>query len=403
MHVFGRIHWLCVLALLATSTPQASAQRRAQTAVRCFGVPGVTNCIGGRFLQYWESNGGLSVFGYPLTPERQETTPDGTFTVQYFERNRFELHPELPRPYDVALGRLGAERLAATGRDWQTAPRPAQQRDCDWWPATRFQVCGEFLRFWQRQGIAGAGQTARQRSLALWGLPLTEARFETNSSGDTVLTQWFERARLELHPTLGIVLGRIGAEQGRDVSPDGDAMDQLIVDLDEAWRVAFRAAGWRYTPPRGVLTYSRAIQTACGPANPARDDTFYCERALLVYVDTADLAKDSAEFGATAETTILAHEWGHHLQVLRGINEERYEFIELELHADCLTGVYFASALERGRIAGAAVAQAEALLARYGDPPTLPPEDPRAHGTAAQRQQAFGAGLRGGLAACALP
>src|SRR3712207_7114943 len=42
--------------------------------------------------------------------EFEQQTPEGRFTVQYFERQRFELHPEKPRPYDVLLGRLGDER-----------------------------------------------------------------------------------------------------------------------------------------------------------------------------------------------------------------------------------------------------------------------------------------------------
>jgi hypothetical protein len=49
-------------------------------------------------LRYWQENGGLALFAYPypITEERIEKNPiDGKeYTVQYFERNRFELHPE---------------------------------------------------------------------------------------------------------------------------------------------------------------------------------------------------------------------------------------------------------------------------------------------------------------------
>lgn len=68
----------------------------------------------GTFLQYWQAHGGLPVFGYPLTEEFTEVNAaDGKpYTVQYFERNRFELHPESPDPrYRVLLGLLGAEAL----------------------------------------------------------------------------------------------------------------------------------------------------------------------------------------------------------------------------------------------------------------------------------------------------
>jgi hypothetical protein len=56
----------------------------------------------GRFLSYWRANGGLSIFGYPISPQ------DGAPLAQVFERARFEYHPENPAPYDVLLGRLGS-------------------------------------------------------------------------------------------------------------------------------------------------------------------------------------------------------------------------------------------------------------------------------------------------------
>ena len=64
------------------------------------------------FLKYWNETGGLAVFGYPITEERTEKNPvDGKeYTVQYFERNRFELHPEQAgTPFEVQLGLLGTQ------------------------------------------------------------------------------------------------------------------------------------------------------------------------------------------------------------------------------------------------------------------------------------------------------
>ena len=67
-------------SLMARTAPAAAAPER------CFsGVPGITNCISGRFLEYWEENGGLAVFGYPLSAARPEQTVEGTFLTQYFE------------------------------------------------------------------------------------------------------------------------------------------------------------------------------------------------------------------------------------------------------------------------------------------------------------------------------
>ena len=69
--------------------------------------------LGGRFLAYWQANGRLPQFGFPLTEEVEETLEDGrTYLVQYFERARLEYHPEHAAPYDVLLGQFGRGILA---------------------------------------------------------------------------------------------------------------------------------------------------------------------------------------------------------------------------------------------------------------------------------------------------
>jgi hypothetical protein len=57
-----------------------------------------------RFLLYWNANGDLPQFGYPLTEEITETLSNGeTYLVQYFERARLEYHPKNPAQYKVLL------------------------------------------------------------------------------------------------------------------------------------------------------------------------------------------------------------------------------------------------------------------------------------------------------------
>ena len=200
---------LTILTAGLLSQPAGSAAQRSQ----CFpGIPGISNCISGRFLEYWEQNGGLPVFGYPLTAARQETTPEGTFLTQYFERQRFELHPENAAPYDVLLGRLGAELYERTQGDWRRQPADQPQAGCKYFEVTRRTVCEPFLGYWTSHGLLDPGLDSYNRSLALLGLPLTRPRLERNPDGDTVMTQWFERARLEDHGTRGVLLGRLGAE-----------------------------------------------------------------------------------------------------------------------------------------------------------------------------------------------
>jgi Zn-dependent protease len=71
----------------------------------------------GPFLAFWQQYGGLAVFGFPISEELTETNPvDGKqYTVQYFERNRFELHPEFAgTPNEVQLGLLGTRLFDET-------------------------------------------------------------------------------------------------------------------------------------------------------------------------------------------------------------------------------------------------------------------------------------------------
>ncbi len=106
---------MMIIALLISGFSFIPAAQ-AQDAL-CFpSNPMIRECIDS-FRYYWEMNGGLSIFGYPISPEQRERNQDTgrTHTVQWFERNRFEAHPENPAPYDVLLGLLGEEQLRRNG------------------------------------------------------------------------------------------------------------------------------------------------------------------------------------------------------------------------------------------------------------------------------------------------
>jgi glucose/arabinose dehydrogenase len=203
---------LFVLLSAALVRPAAALAQ----ANRCF--PETGECVGGRFLQFWNGNGGLAVFGLPLDEQRIEQGAEGTFTTQWFERERFELHPENSAPYDVLLGRLGDELLRRQGRDWATFPKGQPQPGCQLFDTTGHTLCEPFLSYWRAHGLEfdGRSGTSYDESLALFGYPLSEPAMETNSSGYTVLTQWFERARFEYVPAnpdpYKVLLGRLGAE-----------------------------------------------------------------------------------------------------------------------------------------------------------------------------------------------
>lgn len=214
------MHHRMSIALLAIGLLAAALAPAPAAAIpprfRCF--PETSQCIGGPFLGFWEEYGGLAVFGIPLNTQRPEQASEGRFDTQWFERERFEAHYGNPAPYYILLGRLGDELLRRQGRDWQTFPKGQPQAGCQFFDTTGHTVCEPFLSYWRGHGLEFDGQrgTTFNESLALFGLPLSEPAMETNSSGFTVLTQWFERARFEYVPTnpdpYKVLLGRVGAE-----------------------------------------------------------------------------------------------------------------------------------------------------------------------------------------------
>ncbi len=168
--------------------------------------------LSGRFLQYWGEHGGLAIFGYPLTEPHLEVSPtDGrTYTVQYFERNRFEYHPENAPPYDVLLGLLGVK-----ARQGQVAPPHDPVPDTEsqhYFAETQHLLQGGFLNYWR--GFGG---------LAQFGYPLTDEFAEVNpSDGRTYTVQYFERARFEYHPEYAgtfneVLLGLLGVDSVREL------------------------------------------------------------------------------------------------------------------------------------------------------------------------------------------
>jgi hypothetical protein len=264
---------LAFLLALAVGGLGLPASAQAQDT-RCF--PETGQCIGGRFRQFWEQNGGLTVFGFPLSGELTENG----LTAQYFERQRFELHPENAPPYDVLLGRLGAEALQRSGIDWTTQPTsPGPAAGCLYFPNTRHNVCDQqpgagFLNQWTTHGLEFDGRAGKSyaESLALFGEPITEPYQYTNDQGQTYQAQWFERARFEWHPEnpspYKVLLGRLGADLHSPAPPAQEAYDRPIspVDLLASFYNAVnrqeyrRAYGYWESPPSSYDDFARGYQ-----------------------------------------------------------------------------------------------------------------------------------------------
>jgi hypothetical protein len=201
------------IAMLAGALPAAGAQ--AKIGQRCFSETGL--CIEGRIREFWEANGGLPVFGLPITPQQAEQVEGQLSQTQWFERVRMELHSENARPYDVLLGRLGADRLGQQGRDWMQFPQGGARADCRYFAETGHNLCGAILNAWRASGLEFDGRrgTSEAESLALFGMPLGDEMIET-IEGREYTVQWFERGRFELHPEnqppFDVLLGLLGRE-----------------------------------------------------------------------------------------------------------------------------------------------------------------------------------------------
>ena len=174
---------------------------------------------------------------------------------------------------------------------------------------------------------------------------------------------------------------------------------EVVHDLNAFWQRAFAAVGAVYHAP-SVTVLEAPVTTACGPGGP-EDLAFYCPAEEAIYYAPAGLEAHRRRIGDFAPIVVLAHEWGHHLQRLRGIASARGNTFELQ--ADCLAGAYASDAGQRGLLDPGDLTEAVAMAAVAGDPLGLPQDTPGAHGMNDDRITAFMRGYLGGIDVCALP
>jgi hypothetical protein len=170
----------------------------------------VGHTLRGGFRDYWQQHGDLPQFGYPLTEEFTEISPtDGKpYVTQYFERARFEYHPENRPPYDVLLGLLGRTITQGRQNEQPFRPRPPNPGKGGplYFPQTGHFMDPVFTDYWRLYG-----------GLPVYGYPISEAFMEVSpTDGKPYLVQYFERNRLEYHPELPasyrVSLGLLGVQ-----------------------------------------------------------------------------------------------------------------------------------------------------------------------------------------------
>ncbi|HEX2911178.1 MAG TPA: SMP-30/gluconolactonase/LRE family protein [Chloroflexia bacterium] len=206
---------LLVVCLLALTFYLGATPGTGRAAEDSQVFPETGRTVSGKFLDYWRKNGGLPVYGYPITDAQPEVDPETgkTFLTQWFERNRFELHPEnAGTKYEVLLGLLGKDlrrEALAVDPDFQrtgarvVAGQPAQEQV--YFSETGHNLRFGFLKYWQQNG-----------GLERFGFPISEEHPEVDPETNKVfVSQWFERARFEYHPEFAgtqyeILLGLLG-------------------------------------------------------------------------------------------------------------------------------------------------------------------------------------------------
>ena len=206
---YARIILLLVVLFTATLGQNFLIPGSAQAADQTVYFSETGHSISGKFLDYWQKNGGLQVYGYPITDPAMETDPETgkAFLTQWFERNRFELHPEnAGTKYEVLLGLLGKD-LQRDALQLDPAFQPAKAKTgAAFFAETGHNLEGAFLDYWLANG-----------GLERFGYPISEAHSEGSYETGVILwTQWFERARFEFdprnQPPYNVQLGLLGVQ-----------------------------------------------------------------------------------------------------------------------------------------------------------------------------------------------
>ena len=206
------------------------------------------------------------------------------------------------------------------------------------------------------------------------------------------------------------IIGRFDPPPPAEAPGDTRALLELVVgDLDRFYRGALDGTQYRYeTPGIVVVDEGQVAESGCGGVVQPGFWAFYCPLDQTVYLDLPFLRDLEQRYGDFAAAFVVGHEWSHHSETAIGMERspaptefnEVYS-IELELLADCLTGVWARDADTRGLIEITDIAEAFAFIReRLGDPAGVDPADPQAHGSAEDRVDAFLDGYDGGFYGC---
>jgi predicted metalloprotease len=200
--------------------------------------------------------------------------------------------------------------------------------------------------------------------------------------------------------------------------PDAELVDYIkftLKDIQDTFDVKFRELGKPYTHAK-LYIFTSVIDTACGRSS-SEIGPFYCPGDNHAYIDLSFYRDLRDRFGAPgnfAQAYVLAHELGHHVQNLLGIDAKvsrtggrdrrsrNAMSVKQELQADCFAGVWGNGAksrnlLEAGDIEGALTAAAAIGDDRLEKQAGIPVDSETfTHGSSAQRMKWFRRGFETG-------
>ncbi len=220
--------------------------------------------------------------------------------------------------------------------------------------------------------------------------------------------------------TGGTAVSQPDPARDRQEKPLVDFVTFVLNDTQNTWSQVLPAQGTPYRHAKLVL-FRDAYDSACGMAQSATGP-FYCPEDEKVYIDLGFYDELKQRFGAPgefAEAYVLAHEIGHHVQKLLGIEGKvraaqqqnpqaaNQLSVRLELQADCFAGVWGHSTQQRNLLDPGDVDSGLKAAAAVGDDRlqrmsrgTVNPET-FTHGSSAQRTEWFQRGFQDGtIAAC---
>ena len=201
------------------------------------------------------------------------------------------------------------------------------------------------------------------------------------------------------------------ADSARE-EPEVQFVSYVLDDVQNTWSTVLPKYKVQFHPAHLVL-FRNSTESGCGMAQSAMGP-FYCPMDEKVYIDLGFYDELKQRFGAAgdfAQAYVLAHELGHHVQHLLGIDEQvrgqqennpdqaNQLSVRLELQADCFAGVWANSTNQRNLLQQGDVEEAMNAASAVGDDRIQQQTrgrvnvDSFTHGSSAQRTQWFKRGF----------